>query len=532
MPLCDQPASTPTYETHRRHSFTKFCQLSIWVWLPLLITTICLYSFKLHPILEFNIVQYSTKGKDKSVFRQYYGHSDRFGDESVNLKGQGNSFAPNGGGGEAKATEQTNKYVLVLDLWERMVNVQGGLLRLVQLGVDADFTVVEPFVYESQVSRQYSVPEHFESSGLRPQPASTYFDVRQLYSTRHLVSYNTFSSVSKLQRNSTNVYIDAVLYFDWENTTAAQPGSSPFEWCDSKLSTEFGMKKEERPNGWWKLSDHVFIRRAVSVNPRSITMEPRNFTASFFNRLFAFISRGKRRTSRCDASAANCYLLSTSIAFINYRKHAFNGYTSISGLQPFKTKLPALAIGREPKELAARLIRKTFGRRPFIALQMRTGKAWVLTDQNPVKFSEWLNECVGRSIVAVRTAKKALDGLNGNVGVYLASDMYNEGWRGGEKCPQEVSDALEEAKFKLDESLRPSHFDPKPFDIDQDLMGIASAVDAAMCFKADHFVYASPSSLGRWVDDQRRPLFMPKAEVIDCAGILERITSKNNLKDK
>lgn len=531
MPLRNQSASTSTYETHHRHYFRNFWQLSIWVWLPLLVITVCFYSFNLRSLLEFNIDQYS-KGRETSLFRQYYGQSDRFDEESVNPKGQGSSFVANGGGGEAKATEQTNKYVLVLDLWERMVNVQGGLLRLVQLGVDADFTVVEPFVYESQVSRRYSVPEHFESSGLRPQPASTYFDLRQLYSTRHLVSYRAFSSVSKLQRNSAHVYIDAVLYFDWENTTAAKPGSSPFEWCDSKLSTEFGMKKENRPNGWWKLSDRVFVRRAVSVNPRSMTMEPKKFTASFFNRLFAFISRGKKRTSSCDGSAANCYLPSTSIAFINYRKHAFNGYTSISGQQPFKTKLPALAIGRGPKELADQLIRTTFGRKPFIALQMRTGKAWVLTGQNPVIFSEWLKECVAKAIVAVDNAKKFLDGLDENVGVYLASDMYNEGWRGGERCPPAVFDALEEAKFQLDESLRPSHFDPKTFGIEQDLMGIASAVDAAMCFKADHFVYASPSSLGRWVDDQRRPFFLPKAEIIDCSGILTRITSKDNLDDK
>lgn len=89
---------------------------------------------------------------------------------------------------------------------------------------------------------------------------------------------------------------------------------------------------------------------------------------------------------------------------------------------------------------------------------------------------------------------------------YIASDMYNDGWKGGENCPQTVKEALNKAKAFLDTELKQvKWFNPYEFGIKQDSMGISGLADAAMCLKSDRFMYAVPSNFGRWIHEQRAP---------------------------
>lgn len=409
--------------------------------------------------------------------------------------------------------DEARHFVLVLDLWERMVNVQGGLKRLVQLGVDAGFTVVEPFVFESKVSRHLSVPRHFEKRGLAPQPASTYFSTDELHSTSRFVSFDAFASLSKSSDDAARIHLDAVLYFTWDEANGDRAKGAPFYWCDERLEG-LGMPEANSSTPVWHLADDVVVAGALCVSPAE-TMQPGTFTSAYFEALFAAVAKRSERSGQTAGTACpSC----VSVALLNYRKHAFSGYVSSTGAQPFKSKNPAMQVGQAPRQLASRLRRGYFADKPYTALQMRTGKTWVLCGRRPQVFIPWLSACIDRAVVAVQVAKA---GLGRDTAVYIASDMYNDGWKGGESCPPEVCEALRAGRRRIDRALRPRHFEPADFNVTQDIMGMSSAVDAAMCVAADRLVFTSPSNLGRWAHDQRSPLFLPAPTNVDCNDIAE-----------
>lgn len=399
-------------------------------------------------------------------------------------------------------------FVLILDFWERMVNVQSALKRIVQIGVDADFVVVEPFVYESQVSRRLSVPEHFVGRGLHPQVAGQYFDTGELYATNKFVSYKTFTDVVA-NESSNSSYIDSVLIFDWDNPTR---GGQSY-WCHERLS-EFGLLPLKGKSTLWQLSDAVKVGGALCVSPMT-TMTPKSVSASFFDALFHKVHQRSVRTQISgNFKCSSC----VSVAFLNYRKHAFTGYVSATGLRPFERRNPPMRVGQTAMRLAWQLHNVEFGGKPFVAIQMRTGKAWVLSGQEANVFIPWLSSCVEKALVAVRVARNACkaDGISGYPGIYIASDIYNSGWKGGEVCTPDVCDALENVKSLIEVELRPVRFKPSAFNITQDIMGMSSAVDVAMSLLAERFVYASPSNLGRWVHDQRDAHFRLGTATVNC----------------
>jgi hypothetical protein len=410
--------------------------------------------------------------------------------------------------------------------------------------VDAGFTVVEPFVFESKVSRKLSTPEHYFNANLKPEGASTYFDTTELHTTGRFVSFDTFSNrvqrSSPLSRgsaggikdvkrsNSTKtpvLVIDAVLHFDWDDEMPTKRNLLPtlsgksyeghsFYWCDDELPQHY-IRQKAQPNGTsvaaadnWYLSSGVAVGGALCVSP-TMTISPREFSASYFSTLFEIVAnRSNRRASGRPSSS------SVSVAFLNYRKHAFTGYVSATGSKPFTQKNPSMSVGHIPMQLAIRFHNEHMSSTPFVALQIRTGKAWVLSDRDPAKFKNWLSSCAGKAVAAVRVA---LTELPLGSYVYIASDMYNDGWKGGESCPPEVCAALTQTKLYISQQLRPRRFEPALFpEITQDVMGISGAVDAAMCVKSNRFVHTTPSSLGQWVHDQRASRHMGSTTRIKC----------------
>jgi hypothetical protein len=407
-----------------------------------------------------------------------------------------------------KLASHPQNFVLVLDFWERMVNVQSALKRIVQIGVDADFAVVEPFVYESKVARRLSLPDHFESQGLIPQSVDQYFDTDELFTTNNFVRYNDFSHLTK-QISSGFVFIDVALLFDWDNSTEAR---NPY-WCHERLS-ELGLSPAKGARTSWHLSKTVVVGGALCLSP-TVTMAPQNISAYFFDNLFRTV---RQYSLQNNASKSGCYPTCASLAFLNYRKHAFTGYVSSTGLRPFENRSPPMRIGRPPMDVAKHLHATYFERQPFVALQMRTGKAWVLSGREDARFIPWLSSCVEQVLSAAKAAGETLSNksIDALPRFYIASDMYNSGWKGGETCSPAACKALARARSRIEADLRPVRFIPGDHNINQDTMGMSSAVDAAMCLMAERFVYASPSNLGRWVKELRDAYFQVGTTNVKC----------------
>lgn len=417
-----------------------------------------------------------------------------------------------------------NKLVLVLDFWERMINVQSALRRLVQLGVDSGFTVIEPFIYESKVSTKFAFPVHFEERNMTPQTAALYFKTDDLYLTKRYISHEEFTEKTRLQMKepkrlfnatsergtypNTQHVIQAVVYIDWSGnrtnrgTISTGNYSLPFYWCDQRLESE---NWERTPYGYL-LGRHFHVQRALCLSS-SATVAPARFGPRLFQSLFEFVEKGTPRLSQ------NCEKCVT-VAFMNYRKHAFTGFVSHSGSMPFRQKAPPLDVGAAPQALAERMRKELLRERPYLAIHLRTGKAYALLENYEKRllseginittydsFKTWLGECTRKLVSEAREAARE---LGPRAVYYIASDMYNDGWKGGEKCPPTVRAALDTAKSYLDRELkRVLWFNPKEFGITQDAMGISGLADAAMCLKADRFMFAVPSNFGRWIHEQR-----------------------------
>lgn len=195
---------------------------------------------------------------------------------------------------------------------------------------------------------------------------------------------------------------------------------------------------------------------------------------------------------------------------------------------PFKQKAPPLEVGSIPQALADRIRAELLGGRPYVAIQLRTGKAYALFERYDNKmlsqghnvtryesFKNWMATCSSR---LVRQARDTARGLGSRSVFYIASDMYNDGWKGGEKCPPQVARVLEETKAYLDRELGGMRwFNPVSFGITQDAMGISGIADAAVCLKADRFMFAVPSNFGRWVHEQRSSVSEESGTVkVDC----------------
>lgn len=409
------------------------------------------------------------------------------------------------------------KFLLVLDYWERMVNIQNSLKRLVHMGVEEGFSVVEPFLYESKASWRLSFPEQFQEAGLVPQPASLFMNTRELHSSQKFVTYSEFANRAiyvptnpqKMASHDGRIYLDALLYFDWRTEKVPKSDNVTFYWCNDVLR-RYGFQNNYSTGKLWSITSRVVAGGAICTSPWN-TIHPRKFNSTYFSMLFeAAATNSGGRVNKDPRSQV-------SVAILNYRKHVFSGYLSRSGFRRFQQKILPMQVGKYPRAIAEDFRRKHMKDKPVLAIHMRTGKTWTLFKRNHLQYMLWLSTCTDRII---QTAKSYEKQRHRDIGVYFASDMYNDGWKGGEVCPPRVCDALQAAKLRIELELNAKHFDPTKYNISQDQMGISSAVDAAMCFHADGFIYAEPSNFGRWIDEQRVPRNRSHAILVECKDIL------------
>lgn len=379
-------------------------------------------------------------------------------------------------------------HVLLLDCWERMVNVQYTLRRFSHLSLDANFTLVEPFVYNSKVSLSKSAPYSFQKNNLSQQPASTYFRTSDLENTGRYISYSQFLQCA-LRTDQPSYFIHAVLFFTWadqalissrRNESESNQLPKPFFWCNSNLRLLPGSL--DSSTGLHNLTPTLQISRAICASPSSLT------NSKFFQILFQIVRE------RMEAPPLSCSA-SVSVALPNYRKHLLSSYTTMFGDQPAKHRVPPLGLSVASIRVASQLIDQTLGSQPFLAVHLRAGKAYTLLKTNGVSsFELWLTRCTRRLINAAGAT---------NLPVYIASDLFNRGWLGGETATKEFEPILRAARIQLQTLSRGIIFDPHRLGIWQDEMGMASVVDAAVAVKAHKFLYGAPSSFGRWVQELR-----------------------------
>lgn len=413
--------------------------------------------------------------------------------------------------GQMDQTVYHNNMVLVLDFWERMVNIQTGLRRLVQLSVDSDFTVVEPFLYQSRATPQFSFPEQFLTANLTPQPASLYFRTETLLHTNRYITHEDFRRRFRVNEpvhnaRKTRFVLNAIVIFKWDmahSDRRMSPHGYPFYWCDEELKKN-GLVR--RKGQGYALISNVLVQRAVCFSVKSTT-SPARFYPVIFRRLFQFVRSG---TQTVSTPCGNC----VAIAFMNYRKHAFTGFVSDMNSLPFFQMSPPLDVGNFPRRLARKVQRRLLEGQRYVAVQIRTGKAYTLLAKKERRmmaagmvfrkhemFEHWLGDCIKAVTREVVHQRQALGEASV---VYVASDMYNDGWRGGELCPMEVANLIKVAKKKLKKELGiVRYFEPWVYSIRQDLMGMAGLVDAAVSLDADRFIYSTPSNFGTWIHAQR-----------------------------
>ncbi|PXF45162.1 hypothetical protein BWQ96_05063 [Gracilariopsis chorda] len=377
-------------------------------------------------------------------------------------------------------------HIMLLDGWERMVNIQYMLRRLAHVSMDGNFTLVEPFVYESKVSLWRSAPEMFHKDKLRAQAASRYFRTADLYNTRHYMSYAQWQQRAHSACTHAS-FVHAVLFFTWSEQQWGGGNKSeeelpgPFWWCDSEMRKRM-PGGSNRTLGVHQVTRSVHVGRALCASPRSV--RNRAFFATLFH-----IARTRIRAPR-RMGCARC----VTVALGNYRKHVLEGYRTVFGDEPSRHRVPPLDLSDEAKRIASALIERHGKGGGFMALHMRTGKAYTLLAKNESHFEAWLAACTAALVGEARASHMA---------VYVASDLFNEGWRGGERASEGVQGALDAARRALAEA---SHFRlhaTAEAAVRQDAMGMAAAVDAAVAVRAQRFVFGEPSSFGQWVRELR-----------------------------
>lgn len=397
---------------------------------------------------------------------------------------------------EKKPTAST-RLVMVTDLWERMVNVQLALRFFLIYALEHDFTLVEPFVYESKVMNEYSLPEHFRALNMEPQPASTYFDTSRFLDTGRLITHDALRQKIQLNNSTDHFVIDAAVFIPWDAPQESH-GDRPFYWCDE----EFDNLMWEWPKSEYgrAIVPGFHLQRMVCLNP----VKAADADESYFDDLFSFVRSGSKNVPRqCEECV--------SVSFINYRKYLLQGMKPSNQRAKYLENIPAtLPMGEKIQSLARRVKQERLGNRGYVGIQMRTGKAFTLLGiyedghstgrQKHSLFHKWLKECSGR---LVQRAKELGEEIGEETSFYMASDIFNSGWKGGEYAPDEVVAMQNETIKFFEKELGNLHwFEPEEFGVRQDAMGISGAVDAAVTWFADRFVY-STSSFGLWISTQR-----------------------------
>lgn len=409
---------------------------------------------------------------------------------------------------------------------------------LVALSIVANVTLVEPFMYESMALHRLCTPSAFRAAGLQPQPASAYLNVTHLARTRHFVPFASFArdvSNRAAAADDDAITVSAALYFIWD-VPRATPTPSPsvqlqppatadralFFRCDS---TFHGVPYNRTARGW-QVAVGMYARHAVCFDGRGDWVRPVT-SVQFLSRLFDTV-RAMRPDEAGDTPA--------SVVTINYRKYVLERLQRATESLPKLPPAPPSALGMR---VATAVIARSFPDAPFVAIQLRTGRtmatlrhkafpgrSWEgslargVVDAVNALFRRWVFDCADTLIDAALQRASELSGRDGGrVAFYLASDIYNDGWKNGEYETADTRDILDrvDAHFKERLAGRVVRFDPAVHEeVRQDVMGLSAVADISVAYLANAFVSHRLSTVGRHIADVRKQWRNASSVLCEC----------------
>ncbi|KAA8494960.1 hypothetical protein FVE85_3201 [Porphyridium purpureum] len=422
-----------------------------------------------------------------------------------------------------------NEFIVLLDMWERLVNFRSGLIHMMYASMDAGFVVVAPFVHQTKVSRMFSLPHHFLERRMKVTPLDTYFDVDTV---RHIVPVADFEDWAGrtkkfLRGNEWRVVsvVSALVKFGYSGITISN-GTEPYAWCDdADVENDVGIRNrrgqiEHLDAGKYRaLTKHVVYERIVCVDGRTVSGE--SITKEHFRKLFQFVRDG---VSDPD--------MPITLAFGNYRKEAYveYAYRTAKTLAPkFNSKnilSDSLGLSKLAYTQADRFIESKMGGSPaYIAVHFRAGKTMdrvQTSDFSGEYFKQWGEWCLRQLHEEVQKIQR--EHPDTNFSFYVATDLLNDGMRGGE-APRglaiaAVLKALHENLFSYFPGAATLDSNTDLHDVGADTMGMASLTDLSMSVKATHFV-SQLDSFSKMVGWERQRLNLSPSHIRGCAHSIQ-----------
>lgn len=438
-------------------------------------------------------------------------------------------------------------YLYITDYWERLCNVHSALRTMLAISILSNVTLVEPFMYESMVLKKLCTPLAFRRSGLSPQPVSKYLNVSHFTETRHFIPYQLFAQAVATPVADDAIVVTAAVHFLWDNTNdvgvppvnAENRAKAPlFFPCDDA----FRKVPYNRTSLGWAVADGLYARHAVCMDGRGEWMR-----SATLPDLLTELFRTVRSLDAAGASGSAVDKMardSVSVATINYRKYITERFNP--GPEPLPTIKPAppSAFGIR---IASHVISQHFQMQPFVVMQFRTGRtmaslrksafpgrAWenklALDASNAINrvFSDWVFSCAdilidkaiaqASELQASRNSSNSQTAQQAGVGFYLASDIFNDGWKNGEYETEATRGVLTNVEKRFQERLgRVVRFDPDAHaEITQDTMGLSAVADISVAYLAHAFVSHQTSTVGRHIADIRTQWRDADSVLCDC----------------
>lgn len=218
----------------------------------------------------------------------------------------------------------------------------------------------------------------------------------------------------------------------------------------------------------------------------------------------------------------------------NYRKSFFDSLADPTTERQFMRPFGPSAFGMG---IAQRIRHDIFHDAPYIAMQYRTGRTLTrlrdlaqghsgddgVREVVAAEYRTWLFSCAGMLIDAAHSQVSTVRaeyglGAQREVGVFLASDMYNDGWKNGEYETEETRVIMADLQQHFERELpKLSTFDPARFGVTQDIMGLSAVVDASVTYAADRFIGHHSSSMAWYVGENRKVWRNVESTIVECS---------------
>eukprot|EP00184_Porphyridium_aerugineum_P003154 CAMPEP_0184695878 /NCGR_PEP_ID=MMETSP0313-20130426/3364_1 /TAXON_ID=2792 /ORGANISM="Porphyridium aerugineum, Strain SAG 1380-2" /LENGTH=718 /DNA_ID=CAMNT_0027154405 /DNA_START=321 /DNA_END=2477 /DNA_ORIENTATION=+ len=386
-----------------------------------------------------------------------------------------------------------NRYVLLYDLWERLVNFRSAFINIVLIGKDVGFNVVVPFVHETKVQAGLHTPHHYLEKNMSVTTLGEYFSVPEMKKFGNVYEYEEWAEKAAkfVKGNQWRVVsvVSAIVVFYWDKDIPRPANAGSFWWCDESIQDVPNMPKVETisaeaagTENYKALSSQVVYERRVCVAGHETEFMDDRGSQAQLEQLFAFVESGVTNKA------------TVTLAFQNYRKYGWKNYVQVLR-RKVDNRLSENYVTLSPKVLsfADSFKRRKMGGEDYIAIHFRAGRVMAHTQDYDTRgeyLKYWAFGCINSIQQKVDHWKAA--SMKPNMKVFVATDLLNDGMRGGEhprgmhlrRALQEIKDRLFTA-FGETVVLEQSDLDLIG---SSDLMGMASLLDIGIAVRSVQFI--------------------------------------------